>query len=185
MSVGATSLCSAATSISPAATRSSVSQSTTNRVTATRRLALRELRRLARLVQAGLLALDLAGVPRQVALALEEDAKVRVDLDERARDPVAHRAGLAGRPAAVHSHAQVVLAVELGDLKRCHHRLPVQEPWEVVLERLAVDPCLAVAGTEDHARDGRLALAGAEILRGGRHQNGFGSCAACGCSGPA
>src|SRR5436305_4076363 len=45
-------------------------------------LTLRELRRLARLVQAGLLALDLAGIPRQVALTLEEDAEVRVDLDE-------------------------------------------------------------------------------------------------------
>src|SRR5262245_53562098 len=109
-------------------------------------LPLRELRRLARLVQAGLLALDLAGVPRQVALALEEDAKVRVDLDERPRDAVANRAGLARRAAAVHADAQVVLALELGDLERRQDRLPVQEPREVVLEHLAVDPRLAVAG---------------------------------------
>src|SRR5262249_9199574 len=148
-------------------------------------LALRELRRLARLVQAGLLALDLACVPRQVALALEEDVKVRVDLDERTRDAVTHRTGLAGRPATVHAHPEVVLALELGDLERRHDRLAVQEPREVILERLAVDPRLAVAGTEDHARDGGLALAGAEVLRGRRHQNGFGSWAAWGWSGPA
>src|SRR5262249_39669713 len=151
----------------------------------TPQLALRELRRLARLVQARLLALDLAGVAREVALALEEDAKVRVDLDERTRDAVTHRTGLAGRPATVHAHSEVVLALELGDLERRHDRLAVQEPREVILERLAVDPRLAVAWTEDHAGDGGLALAGAEVLRGRRHQNGFGSWAAWGCSGPA
>src|SRR5213080_5161433 len=105
MSVGATSLCSAATSISPAATRSSVSQSTTNRVTATRRLALRELRRLARLVQAGLLALDLACVPREEAFALQRDAQLRVRLDERAGDPVPDGSGLSGQAAAVDTDA--------------------------------------------------------------------------------
>ena len=47
-------------------------------------LALRELRRLARLVQAGLLALDDARVARQEALALERDAQLR-DRPRRAR----------------------------------------------------------------------------------------------------
>ena len=65
-------------------------------------------------MQAGLLALDLACVAREVALPLEQDAEVRVHLDERAGDAVANGAGLAGRPAAVHAHAQVVLALELG-----------------------------------------------------------------------
>src|ERR1700733_12191547 len=52
-------------------------------------LALRELRRLARLVQAGLLALDPACVTGEEPLALEQRTEVGVDLDERARDPVA------------------------------------------------------------------------------------------------
>jgi hypothetical protein len=58
-------------------------------------LALRELRRLARLVQAGLLALDLPRIARQIAVPLEQHTEVRVDLDERAGDAVAHCAGLA------------------------------------------------------------------------------------------
>ena len=58
-------------------------------------LALGELRRLARLVEAGLLALDLACVAREEALALQRDAQLRIGLDERPGDAVANRAGLA------------------------------------------------------------------------------------------
>src|SRR5207247_6787145 len=148
-------------------------------------LALRELRRLARLVEAGLLALDLARVPRQVALALQEDAEVGVHLDERPCDAVPDGSRLSRRPAAVHADAKVVLPLEIRHLQRREHTFAVQQTREVLLERLAVDPRLAVAGTEDHARDRGLALAGAEVLRGRRHQKGFGSCAPCGCSGPA
>src|SRR5206468_207833 len=75
-------------------------------------LPLRELRRLARLVQAGLLPLDLACVARQEALTLQEDAVVRIDLDERPRDAVPDGAGLAGRAAAVDADAEIVLPVE-------------------------------------------------------------------------
>ena len=44
-------------------------------------LSLRELGRFSGLVQAGLLALDLAGVPREEALPLEWHAKLRIGLD--------------------------------------------------------------------------------------------------------
>src|SRR5487761_1336079 len=81
-------------------------------------LALRELRRLARLVQSGLLALDLAGIPREVALALERDPELRIQVDERAGNAVPHRAGLAGEAAAVDADAQVVLALEARGAKR-------------------------------------------------------------------
>src|SRR3954451_13794415 len=54
-------------------------------------LPLAELRRLARFVQAGLLALHDARVTRQEAGALQRHAKLRVDLHERPGDPVAHR----------------------------------------------------------------------------------------------
>ena len=83
-----------------------------------RALALRELGRFARFVQAGLLALDLARVAREEALALQRDAQVRVGLDERAGDAVADGAGLAGRPAAVDADAEVVRALDAGDLQR-------------------------------------------------------------------
>src|SRR5690349_18455627 len=59
------------------------------------RLALAELRRLTRLVQAGLLALDLACVAREEALALQRHAQLRVRLDESAGDAVADGTGLA------------------------------------------------------------------------------------------
>src|SRR3954470_11292006 len=72
------------------------------------RLALAELRGLARLVQPGLLALDDACVARQEAGALERDAQFRVGLDERARDSVTDGACLPARTTAVHTHADVV-----------------------------------------------------------------------------
>ena len=50
-----------------------------------------------------------ARVARQEAAALQRHAELRIDLDERARDAVAHRAGLARGAAAVDAHAQVVL----------------------------------------------------------------------------
>src|SRR4029450_632109 len=52
-------------------------------------LALRELRRFARLVQAGLLALDDPCVAGQEACPLQRHAKLRVGLDERPCDAVA------------------------------------------------------------------------------------------------
>src|SRR5438477_12866576 len=57
-------------------------------------LPLAELRRLAGLVEAGLLALDLACVARQEAGAPQWHAKLRVHLDERTGDAVPDRAGL-------------------------------------------------------------------------------------------
>src|SRR3954449_6400951 len=128
--------------------------------TASRALSLGELRRLACLVQAGLLALDLAGVAREIALALQWNAQLRIRLDERAGDAVANRAGLAGEAASVHAHAQVVLALEIGGTQwRGGDRSP-DGAGEVLLERPPVDPGGAVAGPEDDARDRGLALAG-------------------------
>src|SRR5918995_5647427 len=81
--------------------------------------ALGELGRFACLVEAGLLALDLAGVAGQEALTLEHGAKLRIGLDERPGDPVADRARLTGRAAALHPPAQVVCGLGTGDLQRC------------------------------------------------------------------
>src|SRR6185503_9804490 len=81
-------------------------------------LALGELRRLARLVQAGLLTLDHACVARQEALALENGAKVGIGLHESPGDAVAQRAGLAGRAATVQPRAEVELALHPGDAER-------------------------------------------------------------------
>jgi hypothetical protein len=74
-------------------------------------------------------------------------------------------AGLPGRPAAVHAHADVVRAFGAGGLERRERRGTVREAGEVVLDGAAVEPGRAVTGTQDHARDRRFALAGAEVLR--------------------
>ena len=65
-------------------------------------LALGELRGLAGLVQAGLLALDDAGVAREEAFLLQDAAELRIGLDERAGDAVAAapRPGRSGRRRA-------------------------------------------------------------------------------------
>src|SRR6266511_5765616 len=152
-------------------------------------LPLRELRRLASLVQAGLLALDDACVAREEAGALQRDAELGIGVDEGARDAVPNGAGLPARPTAVHAHPDVVATLEVRDLQRRKCELLVDRPREVLLDRPAVEPRRAVAGTQDHARDGRLALTGPLILRELTHLpsngSGFGACASCGCSGPA
>src|SRR5919201_2314210 len=152
-------------------------------------LALGELGGLARLVEAGLLALDDAGIAGQEAFALERDAQVRVGLDERAGDSVPDRAGLAARSAAVDADTDVELALDLGHLQRRQRELPVDDPRKVLLDRPAVEPGRAVARTEDDAGDRGLALAGAAVLRLLGHQlvtfSSVGAWASCGCSGPA
>src|SRR4051794_36415455 len=97
-----------------------------------RTLTLRELRRLAGLVQTGLLALDLACVARQEALPLQRHAELRVDLDDRACDPVAPRPGLARGAAAVDADADVVRAGEAGGLERRQRQLLVRRAREVL-----------------------------------------------------
>src|SRR5262249_18672375 len=139
------------------------------RARAGKRLPLAELRSLARLVEAGLLALDDTRVARQEAGALQRHAKLRVDLHERTCDPVAHRPSLTRRAAAVHTDAQVVLALEPCGLQRSRRQHAVHLAREVLLDLLAVDPGVAAAWAEDDARDRGLALAGAEILSGSRH----------------
>src|SRR4029079_43577 len=127
------------------------------------KLALGELRRLARLVQAGLLALDDAGVTREEALTLERDAHLRIRLDERARDAMPDGAGLTRRATPCDANAKVVGRRRLGDLKRRENHLAMEGAREVLVEGAAVDPRLTVAGSQDHASDRRLTLARSEV----------------------
>src|SRR2546430_8582105 len=90
-------------------------------------LTLRELRCLASLVQAGLLALDDASVAREEAFALQHGAELRVGLDERAGDSVPDRARLPARSAAVNADANVVRPLEPGDAERRQHLRAVRE----------------------------------------------------------
>src|SRR5882724_346806 len=135
-------------------------------------LAFAELRCFAGLVEASLLALDDPGVPLEEAGALERLAQVRIGLDERAGDPVAHRPGLAARAAAVDAHSHVERALDACDLQRGHRQLAVREAGKVVLDRPPVEPGAAVTGAQDHPRNGGLALTGSLVLGrldGSRH----------------
>src|SRR3954454_3985487 len=145
-----------------------------------RRLALRELRTLAGLLEACLLALHLARVAREVAAALQLGAERGLGLDERTGDPVAQRAGLGGDAATVDARDDVHAREVAGRLERLA-RLRLQTgPREVDLELLAVDRVDAAAGLQHDARDRGLALAGGlvagiggQLERGARGRDGL------------
>src|ERR1700736_2566462 len=128
-------------------------------------LALRELRGLAGLVEPGLFALDLACIARQIPLALQRHTQLRVGVDEGAGDAVPDRAGLTARTAAVDADAQVVRALGARRLQRGGSERAVRRARGALLEGRAVHPARAVARAQDHPRDGRLALAGTQVLR--------------------
>src|SRR5205085_10460298 len=123
-----------------------------------------KLRGVAGFMEPRPLALDDPRVAGQEPLALERDAQVRIGLDERAGDPVPDRSCLAAGPAAVDADANVELTLDLGDLKRGEGELAMDDAREVLLDRAPVEPSRAVAGSQDHARDRGLPLAGAAVL---------------------
>src|SRR5690606_23675109 len=133
------------------------------------RSALGVLRRLAGLLEAGLLALDDARVATEETGLLEGRAVVLlVDLVQRAGHTEAHSASLAGRAAALKADDHVEAALEVEDRERVVDLLLVQLVREVVLEAAAVDGPLAGAGDQANAGDGALATAGAVAGRSGR-----------------
>src|SRR3954451_2010236 len=96
------------------------------------RSALRVLRRLAGLLQTGLLALDDAGVTREQPGLLERGAVgLLVDRVEAPGHTEAQRAGLAGDAAAVDAGDDVEAALELEGAERLVHDLLVQLVGEV------------------------------------------------------
>src|SRR4051812_11740674 len=125
-----------------------------------RALALAELRTLARLLEAGLLALLRTRVAREEAPALELATEVGVGLEQRARDAVAQGAGLGAHAAAVHPGDDIHAVLVADGLQRLADRALEGRAREEVVHRLAVDRVRAVAGLEDDARLRGLALAG-------------------------
>src|SRR5579859_5264236 len=102
-------------------------------------LTLGELRPLAGLLQAGLLAFLHPRVAGEEAAALELAAEVRVGHDERARDTVPERAGLGGHAAAVHAGDDVHARLVADGLERLADDALERLAGEERLERLAVD----------------------------------------------
>src|SRR4051794_30214420 len=136
-----------------------------NSLRAIRGLALGELRALARLLEAGLLALLGAGVAREEAAALELAAQVGVRFEQGARDAVAQGAGLGADAAAVHAGHDVHAILVADGLQRLADRALQRRAREEVVQRLAVDRVRAGARLEDHAGDSGLALAGRAVPR--------------------
>src|SRR3954447_26819750 len=132
-----------------------------------RALALGELRPLAGLLEAGLLALLDARVARQEAAALELAAQVRIGVEQRAADAVAQRARLRGDAAALHA-GHDVHAVRVADrLERLADVALEGRAREEDVQRAAVDRVRARAGKQDHAGDRGLALARRAVARAG------------------
>ena len=118
-----------------------------------------------------------------------------IGLDQRPSDREPERAGLARLAAAVHVGLHVEGAQRVGGGEGLLDVLHQRRPREVVAQRPAVDVPFAGAGGQIDPRHARLAAAHglpAELgcrrscahLRGVT-ENGFGCCAACGCSAPA
>src|SRR5690349_1767451 len=128
------------------------------------RSTLRELLAPPRLVQSDLLSLDLARISRDEPRRAERRLQARIILDERARDAVAHRTGLAALAAAVHIHANVERGEVVRELERLAHHHPAGLAAEELVDGLAVDHEVALARLDEHARHGALAPARAVVV---------------------
>src|SRR5512144_1387558 len=126
--------------------------------------ALAELLAPARLVQADLLALDLARVARDETGLRQGWFQRRVVLDQRTRHAVAHRAGLARLAAADHVDHDVECRLVVGERQRLADDHLARFAREELVDRLVVDDELAGAALDEDPRDGALAPAGAVVV---------------------
>src|SRR4051794_22475884 len=131
------------------------------------RLALAELRTLARLLEAGLLALLHARVAREEAGALAPPARVGIAPERGRGDAVTGGPRLRGHAAAVHAGDDVHARLVAHRLERLADVALQRRAREELVERPAVDGVRTGARLEDDARDGRLALARRAVARPG------------------
>src|SRR5262249_31723158 len=127
-------------------------------------LAFRVLLAPPRLVQADLFSLHFSRVPGNQARRAERGLEPRIILDQRARQPVAHRARLPVLAAAVHVDGNVEARLALGDLQRLAHDHAPGLAREELVDGLAVDEELALARFQEDARHGALAPARAVVV---------------------
>src|SRR6476659_9726699 len=122
------------------------------------RLSLRVLRRLAGPLEPVLLALlhpRIAG--QQPGLAKRQSMRIRIDLEQGARDAVADRAGLTRDSAAFDLDHRVEAALGPGDPERHADFGLVDGVAEVLVERATVHDDLPLAGEQTDPGDRRLA----------------------------
>src|SRR3954447_4918291 len=163
-----------AVSSSPATPRTPSVPNSLRAMVPRRPLALGELRALAGLLEAGLLALLHACVTREEAALLELGAQVGIGLEQRLGDPVAQGACLRADAAAVHAGHDVHALLVADRLERLADVALQGRAREELVERLAVDRVGAGARLEDHASDRGLALARGAVARAGGKVDGRG-----------
>src|SRR4051812_24180562 len=121
--------------------------------TADSALALGELLPASRLVQADLLALDLARVARDQPRLRQRGLERGIVFDERAGDAVANGAGLARFAAAEHVDLDVEGQGVVGELERLAHDHAAGLAREEHVDGFLVDDDVALAGLDEDARD--------------------------------
>src|SRR5437763_13100036 len=127
-------------------------------------LALRELLATARLVEADLLSLDLARIPRHQASLRQRRLQLIVIVDQRARYAVAHGAGLARLPAADHVDHHVERLFVVRENQRLAHNHPARLAREELVDGLLVDDDIPRALFDEDACDRRLAATRAVVI---------------------
>src|SRR3984885_1721152 len=116
---------------------------------------------------ADLLAFHLACITRHEACLTQGLAQRLIIPNQRARNAVPDRAGLAGDAATAHVHADVELGGQLHHLERLAHDHAAGLATEELIDRTLVDGDAAGTGLHINARRGALAPAGT-IVRGPR-----------------
>src|SRR5262245_27472796 len=119
-------------------------------------LTFRELESLTRALLTVLFTLFGAGISREQAGLLELLPQLGVELEQRARDAVTHRAGLTGHPAAVDIDQHVEFVDRVGQLQRLADDHAKSFILEIRIESGAIDFEIAAAGTQVDARRSAL-----------------------------
>src|SRR6266704_6829370 len=125
-----------------------------------------------RLVQADLLSLDLASIAGDQSGLAQKRLERGIELYERASQTVALGSRLPEFPPARYVDHDVELAQLVGQYERLTHDHLPRLAREIFVRRTVVHDEIALAGLDEHARDGTHAPASSVL----------GCCAACGCS---
>src|SRR5690606_34701035 len=124
-----------------------------------RRSALRELELLTSARLTRLLTLLLTRITREKPRSLQRRLEVLIELDERARDPMAHGLGLRRGAATCHIHLDVKLSGLRHGLEGLRDDHTEHVVREIVLKSATVHRRHAGAGLQENTRNSRLALA--------------------------
>src|SRR5262249_4821050 len=99
----------------------------------------------------------------------EPQPELRIQLDQSARQPVAHRAGLTRDAASIHVDVDVILAYRIGQVKRLPNDHSVSLVRKIVVKLPLVDRDLARTGSDEYPGSSALAPPCPVVLNRFRH----------------